>query len=128
MTPAAQIAALINEHSSLTVTISPEQVSKHCYVTLPGVKACAKVQKLAWYLAEISHLVVHPDFRRRGHAGEIVWLACLQAKEMGARIAQCTVRHDNLASRSLFDGMGFVRGVSFIGPSGKEVSVWQKTL
>ena len=131
MTRQEQIATLINEHSSLTVTIHAGGLPLQNYVTETDgseIFGCAKVEKLAWYLAEISHLVVEPTSRGRGLGQNLVRQACDRARKSKARIAQCTIRMDNVASRKLFRKLGFTEGAAFNGPSGARVSVWQKEL
>lgn len=130
MTRTEQISRLVNQFSPLVRKVG--EIDEDQYVVLEesgDVVACVKFVKVSWYQAEISHLVVQPGYRRQGYGRRAVAAACEKAKEAGARLAQCTIRDDNTASAMLFSSEGFrCTAQGFIGPSGKELQVWQKAL
>ena len=124
-----QIANLVNGNSQLAFQLEEVDIDKYAVVRNDDrVIGCIKVEKLSWYQADLSHLVVDKEFRRNGLATELIGTACEKAKKLGARIVQCTIRTDNVPSCCLFQKSGFSSGARFTGPSGKEVQVWQKSL
>jgi ribosomal protein S18 acetylase RimI-like enzyme len=126
-----QIVELVNQHSPIVRKITLEDVvsANYDFIERRGIiLACAKVTKLSWYQAEITHLVVHPEYRRRGHGRAMLRRACQHVVRENARIAQCTIRKDNRPSMSLFETEGFRLVNSITGLSGTEVGIWQKVI
>ena len=75
----------------------------------------------SWYLTELRHLYVKPEFRRNGIGKFLVQEAM---KKIKTPLACCTVRDGNDESLRLFERVGFsvVRG--FINPeTGNRVSL-----
>ena len=129
--PAEQVAELINTHSSLVEPVFADQVRQNDYcIVLDGdaVVGCAKTSRVSWYQAEISHLVIRPEHRKRGLARNILGMACDKARGMNLKVAQCTIRRDNAASETLFYRSGFQLTLVFTGLSGKPLGLWQKAL
>jgi ribosomal-protein-alanine N-acetyltransferase len=57
--------------------------------------------------AHIATLAVHPEFRRRGIANQILQIALNAAYDEGAERALLEVRASNLAARELYEKFGF---------------------
>jgi ribosomal-protein-alanine N-acetyltransferase len=78
-----------------------------------GVKVVAYCA--VWLVADelhINNLAVHPDWRRRGIARELVRHALSEAARQGAPNATLEVRRSNVPARKLYEGLGFsVSGV-----------------
>ncbi len=55
----------------------------------------------------IIRIAVHPEFRRQGIAKSLVNAVIQQTKKEGARSAFLEVRESNLASRKLYESLGF---------------------
>jgi len=132
---AGQIAALLNSQNGLPRAYDSTGVlrSGDDYLFELGetsqVAAAVEVRKVQWYQCEVRHLTVHPSARGRGFGKKLLSRAEDRAKDLGARVLQCTIRCGNRASESLFAGMGFVRGISFRNEkTGNRVVVWQKPL
>jgi N-acetylglutamate synthase-like GNAT family acetyltransferase len=125
-----QIADLLNRHSRLVRRLAAADIEKGHYITIEvddTVLASVCIKKLNWYLTEIKHLVVHPNYRNQGF-GRAAVERCTEAKAKGARIAQCTIRNDNTASESLFGSEGFQCVGHFEGLGRTDVGLWQKVL
>jgi ribosomal protein S18 acetylase RimI-like enzyme len=132
---AEQIAALLNARNQLTKQYTRQSVleSEENYlfrVSESGqVVGCIEVKKVQWYQAEVCHLTVAEDAVGKGHAKALLCEAERAARASNARLLQCTIREDNVASRSLFEGFGFVHTSSFHNQfSGNNVGVFQKVL
>lgn len=132
---AGQIANLLNTQNQLTVQYDAQKVLKHQGDLLfhcddNGTVTCAvEVVKVQWYQAEIKHLSVHPDHKRKGLGRQLLAEAETKAAESGASVAQCTVRDNNTLSIKLFLSSGYRHAVSFKNPeSGNRVMVLQKQI
>jgi ribosomal protein S18 acetylase RimI-like enzyme len=131
---AEQIAALLTAHNKLLVAYSAEKIlaEEAGYLVLLGpdnlVIGSIQVKKVQWYQAETCHLTVHPAYRRQGFGTALKHAAENEARALGAKIAQCTVREDNIASRELSRGAGWSEVSAFRGDRGNMVRVYQKTL
>lgn len=130
-----QIFDLISKHSPLATSVTLAQIrgqidkgSYRVIVEDDLLIALGKLVKLSWYQAEISHVVVRPEFRCRGYGRRIVRDLCGYAQDLGVKIAQCTIRSNNTASRRLFGGAEFHPAASFTGRSGHKLDIWQKVL
>lgn len=129
------IAQLLNTRNQLTVQYTRERVLKEAadYILrlseAGDVIACVQVKKVQWYQAEVLHLTVAEAYEHKGHAKVLLCEAERTARAKDARILQCTIRADNVASRGLFEGFGFVHASTFLNQgSGKNVGVFQKVL
>lgn len=92
------------------------------------VIGCVKIKPVNWYQADLSHLAVHPEFRREGVATRLVETACQRAAQAKCRIVRATVRRDNQPARGLFRNLGFVPTLGFTGLSGKPLDAWDRVL
>ena len=132
---ADQIAALLNERNELTVQFSRERVLDHAanylcrYSEAGEVVACVEVKCVQWYQTEILHLTVAASEERKGHARALLCEAERVARANGARLLQCTIRQDNIASRKLFESYGYENTSTFFNRrSGNNIVVLQKVL
>jgi GNAT superfamily N-acetyltransferase len=55
----------------------------------------------------INRLVVHPDYRRKGYATQLIAVAEQELRAMGIRILAVLVEADNIASQELFAREGY---------------------
>jgi ribosomal protein S18 acetylase RimI-like enzyme len=129
------IATLLNERNQLTVPYTRARVQNEAenYIyrlsEAGDLIACVEVKKLQWYQAEVLHLTVAAAHERKGYAKALLFEAEQAARANGARLLQCTIRTDNLASRKLFEGFSFYRVSTFMNQdSGNNVGVFQKVL
>lgn len=91
------------------------------------VMACAELKKVQWYQWEVSHVSVAKP--KCGYGKKIVGLAEAKAIQNNAKIIQCTIRSNNIASIALFKSNGYSQGITFFYPkSGNDVIVFQKAL
>jgi ribosomal protein S18 acetylase RimI-like enzyme len=134
-TIAIQVANLLNTQNQLTVMYSKEDIleKQENYILRLGenetVIGVVEVKKIQWYQCEIDHLSVHPDARRQQIGTSLLQEAESRAKEIGGKIAQCTIRVGNEASETLFKKHGFVATVTFSNTqNGNKVTVFQKVL
>lgn len=134
-THADAIAALLNERNQLTVQYTRARVQNEAgnYIyrlsDAGDLVACVEVKMVQWYQAEVLHLTVAAAHERKGHAKVLLCEAERVARANGARVLQCTIRTDNLASRKLFEGFGFSHVGTFLNQgSGNNVGVFQKVL
>lgn len=132
---ADQIAALLNERNELTVKYTCRRVLDHAanylcrHSEANEVFACVEVKSVQWYQTEILHLTVAASQEGKGHAKALLCEAERLARSNGARLLQCTIRQDNIASRKLFEGFGFLHVGTFLNHrSGNNVAVLQKVL
>jgi ribosomal protein S18 acetylase RimI-like enzyme len=132
---ADQIAALLNERNELTRIYSRVEVLSYrdnylCHFDeAHNVIACIEISKVQWYQAEIKHLTVSAEHARRGHARTLLREAEQLAQTLNARLLQCTIREDNVPSRTLFENARFWRSARFFNNrSGMNVDVYQKVL
>jgi ribosomal protein S18 acetylase RimI-like enzyme len=132
---AEQIAKLLNTQNQLTVNYTAEKVLQHQdrYIVEMSqdslVLGFVEVKKVQWYQCEIDHLSVRPDAKGEGLGKRLVILAEEKAKELAARVVQCTIRVANVGSNALFMKMGYSMTVQFVNEqSGNLVNVYQKAL
>jgi N-acetylglutamate synthase-like GNAT family acetyltransferase len=132
---AEQIAQLLNAQNELTRRYTAGKVREHPdrYLFLLGddsrVRGVVELKDVQWYQCEVRHLSVHPDAQRQGLASKLLQNAEARALQLGARIAQCTIRDGNAASEGLFKKTGYVATVTFLNRrSGNRVTVYQKAL
>ena len=131
---AEQIAAMLTAHNNLLVEYTADKVlaEQSDYLVVLGqddlLIGHIQVKKVQWYQAETCHLTVHPAYRRAGVGRRLKRAAEDFAQCPGVKIAQCTIRDDNTASRQLSRGTGWAEVSSFRGDRGNIVRVYQKTL
>jgi len=133
-TIAKQIAVLINSQNELAIRYTSKmvlaQAGDHLW-EMQGerVIGAVRIQCVQWYQAEISHLSVHSDVARIGIGTKLLKRAEVRAAELGARIAQCTIRESNERSIKFFTKHGFASVTSFSNPqTGNIVKVFQRSL
>jgi ribosomal protein S18 acetylase RimI-like enzyme len=129
------IAELLNTRNQLTIQYTRKRVLEASDDYIPRlsdsgeVVACVQIKKVQWYQAEVLHLTVAEACQRKGHAKALLCEAEQVARNKRVRILQCTIRADNIASRKLFEGFGFVNVSTFFNEeSGNVVGVFQKAL
>ena len=134
-TIANQIAHLLNTQNQLTVHYTAEKVlaNQDQYIVRFGendtVLGTVEVKKVQWYQCEIDHLSVHPDAQRKGVGTWLLQKAEAKAKELNARIVQCTIRVGNEASENLFKKYGFNETATFLNEqNGNKVTAYQKVI
>jgi len=132
---AEEIAVLLNSRNQLMITYTSDRVLKesknyYCiFSTLGTVIACVEIKPVQWYQSEILHLTVTEENEGKGYAKHLLCEAERIARERQARILQCTIRQDNLRSRTLFERFGFRNvGVFFNEGSQNNVGIFQKIL
>jgi ribosomal protein S18 acetylase RimI-like enzyme len=132
---AKQVADLLNMQNQLTVPYTAAKVLEHQdrylvrFSDKPQLIGTVEVKKVQWYQCEIDHLSVYPDAQGQGIAKELLQEAESRAKQLGARIAQCTIKVGNKASEGLFTKFGYNATMTFLNQqSGNRVTVYQKVL
>jgi GNAT superfamily N-acetyltransferase len=132
---AARIADLLNAQNQLTVRYTPEMVLQHedryliCSGANSDLMGVVEAKRIQWYQCEIDHLSVHPEFTRQGIGSRLLKAAEDRAKQVGARVAQCTIRVGNTASEGLFKKHGYWPTTTFWNEqTGNRVTVYQKVL
>lgn len=132
---AEQIADLLNSQNQLTVPYTASKIIDHQdhyivrYDDNGKVLGAVEVKKVQWYQCEIDHLSVDPKSKRQGIGSRLLQDAEARARDMGARIAQCTIRVGNDASEGLFKKHGYTPTVTFLNrANGNQVAVYQKVL
>jgi GNAT superfamily N-acetyltransferase len=68
------------------------------------IKGCVGILFRSWYMSEIRHLFVSPEFRQNGVGGFLIEEAL---KKIKTPLAVSTVRADNPVSIRLFQNAGF---------------------
>ncbi len=68
------------------------------------IKGCVGILLRSWYMSELRHLFVRPEFRQNGIGGFLLKEAL---KKVNTPLAVCTVRADNPVSIQLFKNAGF---------------------
>jgi GNAT superfamily N-acetyltransferase len=132
---AEAIADLINARNQLTVRYSAKKVlgAAERYICrfdrASALSGVVEVKQVQWYQCEIDHLSVREDLEGHGIASALVAEAEARARQLGARIAQCTIRVGNKDSERLFRKKGYMPTVTFSNvDSGNRATVYQKTL
>jgi ribosomal protein S18 acetylase RimI-like enzyme len=106
---AKQVANLINVNNQLSFKRRSVDViqSRINYVVETHGKlviAAVGIDRQSFTFSEIKHLVVRPEWRRKG-VGRFVAKRAIELVE--TPLMYCTVRADNPASVQLFEGLGF---------------------
>lgn len=132
---AAQIANLLNSQNQLMIHYDAAKILAQAegYIIRFGdnekVLGCVEVKRVQWYQCEIDHLSVHPDAKRNGLGKGLLAEAEAKAKQLGARMAQCTIRVGNVASEQLFMQGGYKATLIFTNQGNEnQVTVYQKVL
>lgn len=137
---ADQIAELINTHNYLIVaynykTVQDSLALENHYIFHrldPGgsrVVGVVELRRVQWYQWEVFHLSVEPTYRRQGLGTQLLEEAEAKACTEGARLLQCTIFEDNVASKAVFARRGFVQVAAFYNETTEStVTVWQKVL
>jgi ribosomal protein S18 acetylase RimI-like enzyme len=132
---ATQVADLLNSQNELSDPYTTARVLKNAgrYIVRlnekESVQGCVEVKKFGWYQCEIAHLSVSPSAKRRGLGTALLLEAESRAKQLGARIVQCTIRVGNVGSEGCFQKNGYVATVTFTNKeTGNRVTVYQKVL
>ena len=112
---AKQIASLINKHSQLSITHTPESIlnSQGDYLieTLGSlVVGCVKIEKQSYTIAELRHLVIHPSMRGHGLARSLISNG---VRESPSPIVYAMIREDNTASQKAFLACGFLNSCNY---------------
>lgn len=71
------------------------------------VVANASLMRSTPHVWVVANVVTHPDWRRRGLAGQLVDAAIASARAQGARWVQLQVRDNNAAALAMYRNMGF---------------------
>ena len=132
---AEQIANLLNSQNCLTMPYTATKVLEHQdrYIIRLDEKSkvlgAVEVKKVQWNQCEIDHLSVHPEAKRQGIGTLLLLEAEAKAKQLGARVTQCTIKIGNEASEGLFRKQEYSPTVTFLNEqSGNRVTVYQKVL
>ena len=126
-----ELSSFIDRYGDLPgeVTIGLGAVRLYCTKVRAGrLIACVKIQPINWYQADLSHLVVHPEYRRHGIAHSLLGIACQRARADDCRLVQATICHNNVPAENLFRASGFMSSVSFVGLSGRTLFVWSRSV
>ena len=89
------------------------------------IKGIVGPLRRSWYLTELRHLYVKPEFRRKGIGTFLVEKALERVK---TPLVCCTVREDNEGSLTLFRCEGFVVERRFVNPeTGNTVALMMRS-
>jgi GNAT superfamily N-acetyltransferase len=131
---ASAIADLVNKQNQLDIRYTPERVlaEKANYIVRTrgdDVIGVVEVKRVQWYQCEISHLSVDPSAQGAGVGRSLIEEAEHRTRELGGRVAQCTIRVGNVASEAVFTKRGFAPTVTFRNErTGNDVTVYQKVV
>jgi len=112
---AEQVASLLNVYNDLSFKRTSVDVlnGKTNYVVeLHGslLLGCCGIERLNYQITEIKHLVVRPDWQRKGIGRYLVRKAVDRTE---SPILYATIREDNKASMMLFASLGFRESLSY---------------
>ncbi len=134
-TVAQQVADLLNSQNQLTIHYTGAEVLAHQKRYIVRIRnesevlGAVEVKEVQWYQCEIDHLTVAPRAKRQGVGTGLLEEAEARGRQLGARIAQCTIRVGNVESEALFIKRGYTRGVTFVNEGNdNRVTVYQKVL
>lgn len=108
---ASQLANLLNQHNQLSYRRDGESILQgrpFYLVETHGrqLLGAIGIDRQAYTLTEIKHLVVTPQWRKKGVGKFLVQRAL---RMVNTPLAYATIRKDNQASLGLFQGAGFAR-------------------
>ena len=129
-----QIVSLVNEHNQLSKPLARENIylNDYFYWYQNGViVGCLRLLKYNFYLWELSHLCVNPDYRRQGVANFL----CNEAESFartrsfsGAKLL-ATTRENNEAMHLLLNSRKYNVINSFVyNKTGNTLLAWEKCL
>lgn len=104
------IAALLKARNQLTREYNRVEIQSADYLCRfvdDEVVAFVEIRKVQWYQMEVCHLTVALAHEGRGHAKSLIKEAEERARQANARILQCTIRDENVASLELFKHFDF---------------------
>lgn len=112
---AKQVSSLINIHNGLSLKRRSVDIieSRINYVVETHGKfviGAAGIEKVSFVFSEIKHLVVRPEWRRKG-VGQFVAKRALE--QVPTPLAYCTIQVSNKASIKLFENLGFRRAEQY---------------
>jgi ribosomal protein S18 acetylase RimI-like enzyme len=131
---ASQIADLLNLQNKLMTHYTPAKILEYDrYIVRVNAEGkllgVVEIRKVQWYQCEIDHLSVDPSAKRQGIGTSLIQEAEDRARQLGARVAQCTIREGNKESEGLFKKCGYVSTLAFINEgNGNLVTVYLKVL
>jgi ribosomal protein S18 acetylase RimI-like enzyme len=132
---AIQIASLLNNQNQLQTNYSSESILENsdAYIYQANangaITGAVRVDKIQWYQAEIKHLSVLQSAQRTGIGTLLLAKAEEKARSFRCKVAQCTIRENNIASVNLFLRNGYIKTCSFINPiTNHMLSIFQKQL
>lgn len=131
---AHEIADLLNRRNQLMGEHTEHSIlhdaNDYLVTSVDGrVVGAVQVKSVQWYQAELCHLTVDENHGRQGHGRDLAARAEARARQLGARVIQCTIRKGNAGSEGLFRSVGYRRVSTFYNTgSGNYVAVWQKIL
>lgn len=107
-----QIAGLLNDFNHLGAKRTAGDVcqSRTDYIVETSgqyVVGAIGVDRQSYTFTELKHLVIHPQYRKRGIAKYLIRQAI---NTVDTKMSFVTVREDNHLSLNLFTSLGFVRG------------------
>ena len=122
---AFQLAQLINRYNNLESTYTKELIlnNKANYIVESigtRVIGCAAIEKQAYAISELKHIVVSPEARRTGIASYLVSSAISKSQ---TPLIYATVREDNPASQKLLEKRGF-SSVGFYTTEKRDVKLY----
>jgi len=132
---ARQIAELLNSQNQLTRKYTVESIKARAEALIAHTAAdgtvlgVVEVQRVQWYQCEILHLSVASTAQRQGMGTLLLAKAEDRARQLGARMTQCTIRLGNAASERTFLKAGYSRTLVFKNPNtNHDVGVYQHQL
>jgi len=128
---AQQIVNLVNKQNRLHKKLTAESVLEHAdqyyYITIGNkLIGCVKVVDVTWYLCELRHLSVIPEYQHRRIGKHLVTKAIETGKKHYKYVIQLTVREDNLSAISLFKKTGFKQTVNFVNRNNHKLMVMER--
>lgn len=128
---AQQIAKLLIQNELTVIATETSVIANqfnYVFIEVDNiVMACAEVKSVQWYQYEICHVSVKE--LQRGYGKRIIIMAEEQARKKNARVMQCTIRTNNIASIALFKSLGYSKGITFYNSkSQNELFTFQKAL
>lgn len=128
-----QIMLLLNTHNQLTEPVTSVKLERYMRIGTTGfetsVWACAEYCKRTFFMAEIRHVVTHPDHRRKGYARILIESCIRKCFTDGVMFVVMTTRSDNEAMIALLSSLSFHRFRTRMNPtSGHDIIIWIKEI
>ena len=110
-----QIAILLNTYSNLALHYTASKIRhgkvKYLCLRYNGyVVGTVGIQKVNYYLTEIKHLCVMPNFRGKGLAKKLIRMA---VDAVPTSLAISTIRAENESSQAVLKSLGFEQQTAF---------------